>query len=67
MWRDAFAVHHWTTEEEFVIAPTKTVGYLVSKDEDKISVSFGEGMEGYMCVLTIPMECVTEVKEWEQK
>ena len=64
MWRDAFAIHHWTTSaEDIEIAPTKTVGYVVSRDEDKIVVAFGEGLEGHMCVLAIPIECVTEVKE----
>lgn len=60
VWRDAYALHHWVPDVDVEVVDTKSVGYLLKRDDDTTVIAYGIGRDGHMCVLAIPNECIID-------
>ncbi len=65
-WDDSNVTHGWIPKDLLNdrLAHCKTVGFVVSEDVDKITVTLGESdYDTTMERLTIPKPCITSIKE----
>ncbi len=64
-WEDSNVSHGWIpTEEPDELAQCQTVGFVVSEDKRKITVTLGNSNYGTtMERLTIPKVCIQSIKE----
>lgn len=70
-WVDSNIMHGWRISEEAnedTVAHCKTVGFLKSQDDEKITLVMGESDFGSVIeCITIPKGCIKSIKELRVK
>ncbi len=65
-WEDANFEHGWLCGGEVSgeLIPTKSLGFVVAEDEDKISIAQNKSaIDTFMGIMTIPKSCIIDIRE----
>ncbi len=64
-WEDSNVTHGWIPREcEDILAKCQSVGFVVTEDKHKITITLGESeFDTTMERLTIPRACIKSIKE----
>lgn len=65
-WQDSNVIHGWQLDDLkcYVVAHCRNVGFLVTEDDEKITIAFGVSDCGSMMeTITILKGCIKSIKE----